>query len=170
MSYYIWTGLNGLFFLTSLLYIWFFRPHDSILITSGQFFAQVAIWIFIINVNMYFIFLVIKRVNKREIKISLAKLSRKLMKAHIPMAIIGTSLILLHAGIMLATLGSKVGYGSPKMISGYTAIFMLSLTLFGGYRRHKRASGFRRKFHLVMALIFGAIFIIHLFLPIHLSV
>lgn len=165
MSYYIWLLINVLFLIGSALYIWITDTHLSTLITTGKLFSQLAIILFIINVNMYFIFLVIRKSKQRNIKVTLAKWSRKMMKAHIPIAMIGTSLILIHAGVMLTQMGKFVSYIHPKMITGYLGIVLLTLTLIGGYRRHKRASGFRRKFHLVMALIFAGVFTFHLFLP-----
>ncbi len=165
MPYYIWLTLNILFLIGSALYIWLSDTHLSTLTTAGKFFSQLAILFFIVNVNMYFIFLVIRKSKQRKIKVTLAKWSRKMMKAHIHIATIGTSLILIHAGIMLTQMGKYISYLHPKMITGYLGIILLILTLIGGYRRHKRASGFRRKFHLVMALIFATIFTVHLFLP-----
>lgn len=167
LIYYAWLMINALIVLGSIAYIWLVRLNDSALIVTGQFFSQVAILLFIININMYFIFLVIKKSPRREIKIKLAKISRKLMKAHIPIAIMGTILILFHAAIMLVKASIVIGFFHLKMLSGYLALTLLALTLFGGYRRHKKASGFRRKFHLVMAMIFGSIFMLHLLLPLY---
>jgi hypothetical protein len=165
MSYYIWLLINGLLLIISTIYIWLIRPHDSTLIVSGQLIAQIAIIFFLVNVNMYFIFLVIKKSKQRKIKVGLSKIARKMMKSHIHLAIFGTSLILIHGCIMLWKLGSVIGFLHLKMITGYIGMILLTLTLFGGYRRHRKASGFRRRFHLVMALIFAVVFIIHLFLP-----
>jgi len=165
MPYYIWIGLNALFILVSAVYIWLFAEHDSTLIVAAQFLAQLGILLFIININMYFIFLVIRHSPQRNIKIMLAKWSRKIMKLHIPIAVTGTAVILLHAGIMLQNISLELTH--PKMTSGIIAIGFLCFTLFAGYLRRKRASGFRRKFHLVMALSFGVVFCVHLFFPIY---
>jgi hypothetical protein len=165
MSYYVWIIINGLFIIGSVLYIWGVHSYDSTVILLGKLLAQLAILLFLINVNMYFIFLVIRKSKVRNVKVALSKLSRKMMRAHIPIALAGTSLIALHAGIMLFQLGEIIGFFHPKMITGYFAIFMLALTLFAGVLRHKKASGFRRKFHLTTAMIFAGVFIIHLFLP-----
>ena len=121
--------------------------------------------LFLINVNMYFIFLVIRKSTKRNVKVTLAKIARRMMKSHITIAVTATSIILIHASIMLVQLGPILGYLHPKLVSGYVAILLLALTLVGGYRRYRKASGFRRKFHLSMALIFAVLFTIHLFLP-----
>ncbi|RFB19265.1 hypothetical protein DZB84_03135 [Bacillus sp. HNG] len=166
MAYYIWIFINALLVVSTVIYIWIFRTHDSQIVTLGQAFSQIAIILFIVNVNMYFIFLVIRRTKVRKLKITLAKLSRYMMKSHIKLAIIGTILIVFHGGIMLVKLGEIVGYTSPKIISGILAILCLALTIFAGYLRHKRASGFRRKFHYTSAFIFTFVFLIHIFLPI----
>ncbi len=151
--------------ISTFIYIWVFRSHDSQIVTLGQVFAQFAIILFIVNVNMYFIFLVIRRTKVRKLKIALAKMSRHMMKSHIKLAIIGTILIVFHGGIMLVKLGGIVGYTNPKIISGILAILCLAVTLFAGYRRYKKASGFRRKFHYTTAFIFTFVFLVHLFLP-----
>jgi len=166
MAYYIWIFLNALLVISTFIYIWIFRSHDSQIVTLGQVFAQIAIILFIVNVNMYFIFLVIRRTKVRKLKIALAKISRKMMKSHIKLAIIGTILIVFHGGIMLVKLGELIGYTNPKMISGMLAILFLAITLFAGYLRHKKSSGFRRKFHYTTAFLFTFLFLFHLFLPI----
>ncbi|MEH7386523.1 hypothetical protein V7147_14110 [Bacillus sp. JJ1521] len=165
MAYYIWIFLNGLLVLSTFIYIWIFRTHDSQLVTLGQVFAQFAILLFFVNVNMYFIFLVIRRTKVRKLKIALAKMSRHMMKSHIKLAVFGTILIVFHGGIMLVKLGDIVGFSNSKIISGILAILCLTLTLFAGYKRHKKSSGFRRKFHYTTAFIFTFVFLIHLFLP-----
>lgn len=167
MKHIIWIVLNGIFLLATTIYIWFFRSPETILIGSGLFLGQLAVFFFLINVNMYFIFLVIKNKSTvRNIKVKLAQVAKRMMKAHIPLALAGTSVILIHALIMLSQVGPEIGYTHPKMVSGYKGLLFLSLTLIGGYRRYRKASGFRRKFHLVMALIFAVVFTLHLFMPI----
>lgn len=166
MTHYIWLGANLLFIFCSALYIWFTGPQISTIITTGKLFSQLSIVLFLINANMYFIFLVIRKSSSRQVKIWLAKVSRKMMKAHKPIAIAGTSLILIHAIIMITQISRYISLWHPKMIWGYISLFCLLLTLFGGYRRSIRASKFRRKFHLYMALLFVALFTIHLFWPI----
>ncbi|MCC3357676.1 hypothetical protein [Bacillus sp. REN16] len=165
MAYYMWIFFNVLLVISTFIYIWMFRTHDSQIITLGQVFAQIAIILFIVNVNMYFIFLVIRRTKVRKLKITLAKMSRYMMKSHIKLAIIGTILIVFHGGIMLVNLGEAAGYMNPKILSGILAILSLGVTLFAGYLRHKKSSGLRRKFHYTTAFIFTIVFLVHLFLP-----
>lgn len=167
MKHIIWIVLNSLFLLGTTIYIWFFRSPETILIGLGLFLGQLAGFFFLINVNMYFIFLVIKNKSTgRNVKVKLAQIAKRMMKGHITLAVAGTSIILIHALIMLSQMGPVIGYLHPKMLSGYTGLLFLSLTLIGGYRRYRKASGFRRKFHLVMALIFAALFTFHLFFPV----
>ncbi|MEH7222354.1 hypothetical protein V7112_00970 [Bacillus sp. JJ1566] len=165
MAYYIWLFINALLVISTFIYIWVFRTQDSQIVTLGQLFAQIAIILFIVNVNMYFIFLVIRRTKVRKLKIALAKMSRYMMKSHIKLAIIGTILIVFHGGIMLVKLGEIVGFTNPKIISGTLAILCLAMTLYAGYLRHKKSSGLRRKIHYTTAFIFTFLFLIHIFLP-----
>lgn len=166
MAYYFWIFSNVLLVLITFFYIWIFSTHDSQLVTLGQVFAQMAVIFFIVNVNMYFIFLVIRKTKVRKLKISLAKISRYMMKSHIKLAVIGTILIVFHGGIMIVTLGETLGYTHPKILSGIFAMHFLVVTLFAGYLRHKKASGFRRRFHYTTAFLFTCMFLVHLFLPI----
>lgn len=166
MSYYVWIILNALIIIGTALYIWIVNPHPSPTVRSGQFIAQLAIILFIVNINMYFIFLVIRKARKQKLRVSLATIARRMMRWHIPIAICATALIIIHAFIMLIKLGAVIGFLHLKMISGYAAIALLVLTLIGGYRRYRKASGFRRKFHYTMAFIFGALFMLHIFIPV----
>ena len=158
-----WIAVNIFLISLSFVYIWFFRSHDSSTIVMGQVLAQIGILLFIINVNMYFILLVIRKTPQRNIKISLAKFSRKMMKWHIRIASSGTIFIVFHAWIMINTIGATLGYNHLKLVSGYMSIFSLSITLLSGYLRHKKASGYRRKFHLISAMTFAVISLFHLF-------
>ncbi|HJV44747.1 MAG TPA: hypothetical protein VJ824_03375 [Bacillota bacterium] len=163
MQYRLWLFMNGLFIAIIFFYIWVVRPHDNSLVTFGQLLAQIAVILFFINVNMHFIFKVIKKSNQRNVKILLANISRRMMKWHIPTAVGGTLIILGHAGIMISRLGADL-VGSLKGVSGVITLLLLGVTLFAGYLRHTRASGFRRKFHLTMAMIFAVFILIHMFM------
>lgn len=166
MKHIIWITINILFLLASTIYIWIIRSPESFLVGTGVVLGQAAVILFLINVNMYFIFLVIKKSSQRNVKVTLAQIAKRMMRWHIHIAVVATSIILIHGLIMLNEVGPIVGYTHPKMMSGYKALFLLALTLFGGYRRYRKASGFRRKFHLVMAMLFAFIFTVHLFFPI----
>jgi hypothetical protein len=162
----LWIVVNSILIVFSFIYIWFFRPHDSNLVIIAQFLAQMAMILFLVNINMYFIFLVIRKSSVRQVKIRLAKFSRVMMKWHISIAVTATTIIIGHAVINLYEIAPVVGFGNLKLISGYLAISILFLTLSAGYLRHKKASGFRRKFHLTTAMVFFLLFLIHMLLPI----
>jgi hypothetical protein len=98
------------------------------------------------------------------VKIRLAKFSRYLMKWHIKIAVLGTTIIMGHASINLYGVGSLIGWGHIKLLTGYLALVMLAVTLFAGYLRHKKASGFRRKFHLITAMTFLGAVLVHMFM------
>lgn len=166
MYHRIWTIANSLLILVSLIYIWAFRPHEGTLMIFSQFFAQVAMILFIVNVNMYFIFLIIRHSKQRMIKVRLATFSRYFMKWHIKIAITASILIAGHAIINLLKIGPVIGFEHIKLMMGYIALMFLLITLIAGYLRHKKASGFRKKFHRIMAMIFTVLFFIHMFIPI----
>lgn len=165
MYHRIWTIANFLLITGSIFYIWVFRPHDSVLIVISQLFAQAALILFIFNVNMYFIFLIIRKTKQRDVKIRLAAFSRYFMKWHIKIVIMATILIVIHASINFIKLGPIIGYEHLKMMLGYTAFLLLIVTLSAGYLRHKKASGRRKKVHRLTAMIFTFLFLIHILLP-----
>jgi hypothetical protein len=162
----LWIAVNSILIIFSFIYIWFFRQHDSSLVILAQFLAQIAMVLFLININMYFIFLVIRKTSVRQVKIRLAKFSRVMMKWHISIAITATTIIIGHAAINLYEIAPIIGFSDLKLVSGYLAISFLLLTLAAGYLRHKRSSGIRRKFHLTTAMLFFLVFLVHMFIPI----
>jgi hypothetical protein len=166
MPHKLWIAVNCILIVFSFIYIWFFRPHDSNLVIIAQFLAQMAMILFLVNINMYFIFLVIRKSSVRQVKIRLAKFSRVMMKWHISIAVTATTIIIGHAVINLYEIAPVVGFGDLKLVSGYLTISILLLTLSAGYLRHKKLSGFRRKFHLTTAMVFFLVFLIHMFIPI----
>ncbi|WHY01165.1 hypothetical protein [Neobacillus sp. DY30] len=166
MPHKLWIAVNGILIIFSFIYIWFFRPPDSSLVILARFLAQIAMYLFLININMYFIFLVIRKTSVRQVKIRLAKFSRVMMKWHIPIAAIATTIIIGHAVINLIEIAPIIGFNNLKLISGYLAMSFLFLTLAAGYLRHKKSSGFRRKFHLITAMAFLLVFFLHMFIPI----
>ncbi|KQB93484.1 hypothetical protein GEPA3_1626 [Geobacillus sp. PA-3] len=166
MAHYIWIIINALLVIGTTLYIWLFRPNDSAAVLAGKWLAQVAVLLFLINVNMYFIFLVIRKTRVRKVKVILARISRSMMKVHIPLAVAGTGLIVFHGVVMAWKLGTVIGLGHGKLVTGYVSIAMLAITLFAGVLRRQKASGWRRRFHLTSAMLFACFFLLHLFWPI----
>lgn len=162
MAHWIWIVANALVIVGTAVYIWLFHPHPFAVVRSGQFAAQAAILFFFININMYFIFLVIKKSPRRSVKVALAKGARLIMKWHVRFALAGTAFIAIHAIVMSAALGATVGFAHPKMASGIASIALLCVVLFAGWLRRRRASGFRRKFHLTSAFVFAGMFLTHI--------
>lgn len=165
MSHLIWIIGNVWIVLATIVYIWLFRRHDSSIVVISQILAQVAIILFMINVNMYFIFLVIRKTPHRKVKIRLANLARQLMKWHIKIAITATIIILGHIIINFSEFGPILRYSHLKMLTGYISTLFLISTLLAGYLRHKKANGFRKKFHRILAIIFVIMFFAHLLIP-----
>jgi hypothetical protein len=162
----LWIFLNGLLVLASIVYIWIIRPHDSSLVVAAQLLAQIGMILFLVNINMYFIFLVIRKSSIRKVKVRLAKFSRYMMKWHIPIAVLGTSVIIGHGAVNLYAIAPLIGYSHLKILSGMLAMGTLAVTLFAGWLRHNKSSGFRRKFHLTAAMTFLVAFLVHMFMPV----
>jgi hypothetical protein len=124
--------------------------------------AQAAFILFLINVNMYFVFLLIRKSKVRNVKVQLAKISKRMMKYHIPIAFTAALLIIIHAFIMLFV--SYEHLWKPKTTSGAIAIGLLLLLFYSGLLRRWKASGNRRRFHYITAFVFIILVFIHIFI------
>lgn len=134
------------------------QGYDSNFILFGKILAQTAFILFLVNINMYFIFLFIRRSKVRKVKIQLARISKQMMRYHVPIAITATALILFHSTIMLLVQG-----WSLKAASGIMAVFLLIILLFTGLLRRRKATGQRRRLHYRMAFLFFAVVLVHIF-------
>lgn len=137
----------------------FIQGYASNIILFGKILAQVAFALFLVNLNMYFFFLFIRKSKVRKIKTQLAKMSKHMMKYHIPIAITATCLIMLHSTIMLLAQDLIL-----KAASGILAVFLLSILLFTGFFRRRKATGLRRKLHYRMAFLFFTVVLVHIFI------
>lgn len=155
-----WVAVNILFIIAVVIWSWQ-KETISVEILMAKTLSQISLIFFLANINLYFVFLIIRKNKNKQVKKTLAKMSRKAMKIHIPIALTGTSLILIHAVMML--LNHPVELLSLKKISGFMAFLVLLVLLFSGLLRRWRASGFRRKFHITMAFTFLFFFVIHIF-------
>jgi membrane protein YdbS with pleckstrin-like domain len=70
---------------------------------------------------MYFVFLLIRKSTIRKVKVKLAKISKKMMKYHIPFAITASLLIGVHAVIM--AYARREDFWIWKAASGGLALF-----------------------------------------------
>jgi hypothetical protein len=134
---------------------------DGLVLQMATIFSQVAVILILLNLNMYFIFLIIRQSKKRKVKLTLAKISRKVMKVHVPIAISATSLIILH--IVFIVFSIPFDLSNPKLLSGLLAAIGLVFTLIAGYLRSKKASGTRRKSHIMTAFVFFVLAFLHIF-------
>ncbi|WP_458412823.1 hypothetical protein ACNQFZ_18735 [Schinkia sp. CFF1] len=157
-----WLISNAAFILLVIFWSFWHRDYSSPIIVVGKTFAVIAVILFLINLNMYFIFLIIRKSKAKGVKKTLALFSRRMMKLHVPIAITGVALILIHAFIMISF--HPLELIDVKKISGILALTVLAVHLFSGWLRRKKASGFRRLFHLRMAFIFLFFFLIHIFM------
>lgn len=139
----------------------FYQGYDSNYILIGKILAQGAFILFLINVNMYFVFLLIRKSKIRNVKVKLAKISKQMMKYHIPIAMTATFIIIGHGAIMVIAHFEKLM--KAKTISGAATFGVLVILLWSGLLRRWKASGKRRKFHYSMAFLFFAFVIFHVF-------
>jgi hypothetical protein len=134
---------------------------DGLVLQMATIFSQLAVILVLLNINMYFIFLIIRKTKKRKVKLTLAKLSRKVMKVHVPIAISAVSLIILH--IIFIIFSIPFDLSKPKLVTGLLAVIGLFFTLLAGYLRSKKATGNRRKYHIMTAFIFFIVALVHIF-------
>ncbi|NSL52223.1 hypothetical protein [Calidifontibacillus erzurumensis] len=156
-----WIISNTAFILLVIIWSFWHRDYVSPIIVFSQSFAVIAVVLFLININMYFVFLIIRKSKVKEVKKTLALFSRKMMKFHVAIAITATALIIVHAILMISF--HPIELFAIKKASGLLAMVILAVHLFSGWLRRKKASGFRRLFHLRMAFIFLFFFLVHIF-------
>lgn len=146
-----------------LIFSWsIYHGYESNVILVAKLLAQGAFILFLINVNMYFVFLIIRKSKSRNVKVRLAKISKQMMKYHIPIALTALVIVLFHGMLMLSV---KIEvFQSPVFISGIFAFLLLIILLFSGWLRRRKATGKRRKFHFFMAFIFFAFVLLHIVL------
>ncbi|MCQ6275818.1 hypothetical protein JMM81_12735 [Bacillus sp. V3B] len=156
-----WLTINILTVIIIVLWS-LYQGYDSNYILIGKIVAQMAFFLFLININMYFVFLLIRRSKIRNVKVKFAKISKKMMKYHIPIAITASLLIIFHAAVMLYIRLEHL-WGA-KIISGTVTTCTLIILLFSGLLRRWKASGKRRKFHYIMAFMFLGFTLFHIFL------
>lgn len=133
--------------------------------TAAVLFGLLAVLLFLVNINMHTVFRIIKTTRRKELRMRLVRLSRRMMKWHVKIALAGTALALLHASFQMGYAFSLLEDRHPKMITGLLSLLLLLLTLTAGYFRKLRASGKRRKLHLAAAFIFGGAFVLHMMWP-----
>jgi predicted anti-sigma-YlaC factor YlaD len=156
----IWLVVN--FFIIIGMVVWsLLHETDGLVLQMATIFSQLAVILVLLNINMYFIFLIIRKTKKRKVKLTLAKLSRKVMKVHVPIAISAASLIILH--IIFIIFSISFDLTKPKLLTGLLAVIGLFFTLLAGYLRSKKATGNRRKYHIMTAFIFFIVALVHIF-------
>ncbi len=139
-----------------------YQGYDSNAILLGKLVAHIAFILILININMYFVFLLIRKSKIRNVKVKLAKISKKMMTYHIPIAVTASLLILFHAAIMVYAHMEHLW--RAKTISGSVAISILIVLLYSGLLRRWKASGRRRRFHYITAFVFFGFLLSHVFL------
>ncbi|MGN7398546.1 hypothetical protein ACTHO0_01730 [Cytobacillus praedii] len=156
-----WLTINLITVITIIFWS-LYQGYDSNYILIGKMIAQAAFILFLINVNMYFVFLLIRKSKVRNVKVKLAKISKRMMKYHIPIAVSAASLIIVHAVIMFSAHFDHLWI--TKTTSGMFTMCLMLLLMYSGLLRRWKATGKRRKFHYVMAFLFLGFVFIHIFI------
>jgi hypothetical protein len=156
----IWLVVNSMIIVGMVVWS-LLHESDGLVLQMATIFSQFAVILVLLNINMYFIFLIIRKTKKRKVKLTLAKLSRKVMKVHVPIAISATSLIILHITFIIFSIPFDLT--KPKLLTGLLAVIGLFFTLLAGYLRSKKATGTRRKYHIMTAFIFFIVALVHIF-------
>ena len=156
-----WLTINLITVITIIFWS-LYQGYDSNYILIGKMIAQAAFILFLINVNMYFVFFLIRKSKVRNVKVKLAKISKRMMKYHIPIAVTAASLIIAHAMIMIAA-----HFDHPwitKTTSGMITMCLMLILMYSGLLRRWKATGKRRRFHYVMAFLYIGFVFIHIFI------
>jgi hypothetical protein len=124
--------------------------------------ATIVLVLFLTNLSMFVFFRVIRHSKARKIKVFFAQIARYVMKVHIPFALVGTGLVLVHAVIML--LYHPLSILGLKKLSGIMALLVLGIHLYSGYLKYKRTSRKRQRFHVIMAFTLISMILIHIIL------
>src|SRR5690606_41921628 len=84
---------------TSPTVIYILSLHDAlpIYVLVATIIAQAAFILFLVNLNMYFIFLLIRKSKSRKVKVKLAQIAKRMMKYHIPIATTASFLIVIRS-------------------------------------------------------------------------
>ena len=155
-----WLTVNVLTVLLLIIWSLLYQGFDSYEILTGKVFAHIAFVLFLVNINMYFVFLFIRKSKVRAVKVKLAKLSRKMMKYHVAIAVTAMVLIVLHVYMMIQIYVDDLL--TFKVFSGFSAVGVLLVLLGSGLLRRKKATGKRRKLHYTMAFIFFGFVLVHI--------
>lgn len=156
-----WIGLNSILIVIILKWSWQ-KEYISAAVSISKIFSQLSVVLVLMNLNLYFVFLIIRKTNVRKVKVKLAKFSRKAMKLHIPIAVSAVAFIIIHAILMM--MNHPHYLTSAKFVSGYVAIFLFIMLLITGYLRHLKSTGLRRRSHFITAFTFFTFVLIHIFM------
>ncbi|MBU9721819.1 MULTISPECIES: hypothetical protein [Bacillaceae] len=128
--------------------------------TAISVFGYLALIAVLLNFSMYFLFLWIKKSRNKVRRKQLASIARKWMKTHRPVALIATLLIFNH-GLSVLIYSKGFSTSIPFITGAVTGVVFLILLVTGIFRNQK-ATGKRRRSHLLMAFIFIIILSLHI--------
>lgn len=121
--------------------------------------AFIVLLLFSVNWSMFLLLRAIRYSRTRKTKVRLARFTRYVMKAHIPFALLGSGLILVHAVLMV--LFHPLPILQVKKLSGFAALLILGLHLYSGYLKYRRTSKKRQRIHVVTAFTLLLFIMLH---------
>lgn len=122
--------------------------------------APIALALFLVNYSMFIFLRLIRHSKTRKMKVFFAKIARYVMKVHLPFALVGTGLILVHAVIMMFY--HPLSILALTKLSGMLALMMLWIHLYSGYLKLKRTSRKRQRIHVLTAFTLLITILIHI--------
>lgn len=122
--------------------------------------ALIALFLFFNNWSLFLLMRAIRHSKTRKNKVRLASVTRYVMKAHIPFALIGTGLILGHGVLML--IYHPLSILELKKLSGIIAFLILGIHLYSGYLKYRRTSKKRQRVHMVTAFTLFFLILAHM--------
>lgn len=122
---------------------------------SGRLIGQVSAYGFALAISMYVVRRIAKLTLLKNFKKKILMVAKVLREGHVPISIVASSIILLHAYIML----SRGIFVSLRYISGILALLILAVQIISGIFRYKRIGV---KFHMIVGILFIISMIIHI--------
>lgn len=122
---------------------------------SGGLIGQVAAYGFALAISMYVVRRIVKLKFLKDFKKKILIVAKLLREWHVPISIVASAIILLHAYIML----SRGIFFSLRYMSGILALLILVVQIISGIFRYKRLGV---KFHMIVGILFIISMIIHI--------
>ncbi|MBB6454022.1 MFS family permease [Salirhabdus euzebyi] len=154
-----WFYLN---ILVLILAIWQGIKDSPTFLSLPIIFGIVGLLAILLNWNMHSLFSEIRREKKRERKIKIAKIARKIMPYHMTIGLMALLLITIHVSLIFTEYAFN--WQHTKMVSGLLALLALFAQVISGWMRRRRATGKRRRVHLRLGFVLFFSIVVHILL------